>query len=148
MMNRLQLIGFITALMVFASYPVRAAPCNNATLNGQYAFWAKGAVRDLSSIKLDTGTWTALGTFSTDGQGNLKGVAIRREPDGRYTYEHLTLKGSYTITPDCMGTARIEISPRESYDFAFVVVSKDEFHGMILANNLISDFHFHRILVD
>jgi len=94
------------ALLLFASLlPLPAvAQCSNATLNGNYFYTLAGSVRNGAA----TVSYDELGQFVADGNGNLSGRTTTSIAGVLTT--QLSVTGTYTIHPDCSGTATLTTS--------------------------------------
>jgi hypothetical protein len=105
------------------------AGCTDATIRGDYAFTVHGnglASDGITSI----GRFDGVGVISFDGKGNLvqedfvlgngaKLPGATFNPSGFATNE----TGTYSVNPDCTGTAVIDLAPGNQLTLA-VVISK------------------------
>lgn len=77
------------------------APCSLATVAGNYGFTLTG------TLILPTGgvPAAAIGRATLDADGSLSGTEARNVGGG---FANETLKGTFTVNPDCTGTATIQ----------------------------------------
>ena len=95
--------------------------CTNATVTGSFGFQTTGvflaeapATRWVAFIgKLEL-------TVNPSGEGVIRGHVAGSEGDTALAFKPVT--GSYSIAPDCTGTATITRKGRSSLNFSFVVV--------------------------
>ncbi len=86
--------------------------CTDATLKGDYAFKVAGAILNTAGAPVDSREGVAITQF--DGQGGLtqfdwvmsNGVPLMGPADP-VTRFHIDEKGTYTVNPDCTGSAVI-----------------------------------------
>jgi hypothetical protein len=113
--------------------------CSNRTLFGNYGFAAEGVLLPAQGISLE---FRSVGVAHFDGQGNLTWL--------EHTVVNGTLlqpgwteaSGSYTVNPNCTGTAVVNTpnSPAP-LNFAFVVVREGkEIHTVLDSNAIASVF--------
>jgi len=95
--------------------------CTNATVTGSFGFQttgvflagapAKGWVALIGKLKL---------TVNPSGQGVIRGHVAGGEDDTALAFKPVT--GSYSVAPDCTGTATITLKGKSPLNFSFVVV--------------------------
>lgn len=93
---------FQVAMVLFAACPlIDAQPvaksCTNAGINGTYGYSIRGQI-------IGIGGFAAMGRFTADGNGNLKG-SDSTSTSGRILAR--TVTGTYSVNSDCTGTAVI-----------------------------------------
>jgi hypothetical protein len=95
-------------LVGMSAAPARAqsGPCSNATLNGEYGFTITGQILAGPAA----GPLTGVAMTSFDGQGNLSQVdhVVHNGNPPKVQWRPGT--GTYTVNPDCTGTAQIDLS--------------------------------------
>jgi hypothetical protein len=89
--------------------------CSNASLHGNFGLRATGAV-------VDSGNLIVLGRFTYDGKGNLAATLFLRLPDATNAID--TIRGSYSVSPDCI----------VSDVWHSVINGSDSFHESVLVN--------------
>ncbi len=79
--------------------------CSNATLRGTYAYTSTGSIAAPPEI---AGPIAEVGTQVFDGQGGTTATATI---SANGNMQPLTIVGTYTVNPDCTGTAALQVSP-------------------------------------
>jgi hypothetical protein len=79
--------------------------CSKNTLNGRFAFTATGFLVAPSPI---AGSFAAIGAQSFDGKGNTEGASTVSVNGAA---ERVTLKGLYSVNPDCTGSMNLTFLP-------------------------------------
>jgi hypothetical protein len=79
--------------------------CSKNTLNGRFAFTATGFLVAPSPI---AGSFAAIGVQSFDGKGNTEGASTVSVNGAA---ERVTLKGLYSVNPDCTGSMTLTFLP-------------------------------------
>lgn len=93
---------FAVGLIASMAAPAHAGgpPCSLARAAGNWAFTDNGTV-------VGIGPRTAVGTLTLDAAGNLSNGAATSSLNGSIANE--TFSGTYTVNPDCSGTASVDI---------------------------------------
>jgi hypothetical protein len=89
--------------------------CSNATLNGTFAYTNAGFTAPPSLA----GPFAGVGTQTFDGKGATTATAMVSQ-NGNIV--PVTIKGAYTVNPDCTGTLTVQISPVGLTSHAFFVI--------------------------
>jgi hypothetical protein len=90
--------------------------CTNASLQGTYAYTSTGTITAPPDI---AGPIAEVGSQYFDGKGNTTATATI-SASGQI--QALTITGTYTVNPDCTGTASLQVSPFDiTVDVLFVV---------------------------
>ena len=79
--------------------------CSNATLNGTFVYTNTGFI---TAPPAQAGPFAGVGTQTFDGKGATTATATVSQ-NGHIV--PVTIKGSYTVNPDCTGTLTLQISP-------------------------------------
>src|SRR5579864_85931 len=79
--------------------------CSNATLNGTFAYTNTGFITAPPAL---AGPFAGVGTQTFDGKGATTATAMVSQ-NGNIV--PVTIKGAYTVNPDCTGTLTVQISP-------------------------------------
>ena len=79
--------------------------CSNATLRGTYAYTSTGSIAAPPEI---AGPIAEVGTQVFDGNGGTTATATI-STNG--SMQQLSIVGTYTVNPDCTGTAALQVSP-------------------------------------
>lgn len=98
--------------------------CSNATLHGSHGLHATGTV-------IGVGDFAAVGRFTFDGKGNLKGKLFVRVNGNNMEPPEFT--GTYSVSPDCIVTD-FWGSPINSTHVSVIV---DEGKGYFILNNTL-----------
>src|SRR5581483_12364845 len=118
--------------------------CSNRTLSGDYGFTIEGVVFAIPGVTLPPGTALPLrGVAMTnfDGKGNLTQVDHVLVGGAPPPKEWTPGSGTYTVNPNCTGTAVINIpgNPLSPAKLHFVVVRQGrEIHTVVEANAVSS----------
>jgi hypothetical protein len=109
------------AVFSATGYRYSSGACSNASLNGVYGSLATGfVILNPDGTRLATPLPVAvIASFSYDGAGAVTASSIASYGAGGTSY---TGVGTYTVNPDCQGTATITTSDGETGNTAFVVV--------------------------
>ena len=119
-------------------------PCSNRTLLGNYGFSIEGVVLAIPGVILPPGVALPLrGVAMThfDGKGNLTQVDHVLVNGMPPPVEWTPGSGTYTVNPNCTGTAVIDIpgNPLAPVKLHFVVVRQGkEIHTVVEANAVTS----------
>jgi len=90
--------------------------CTNATVQGTFAYTSGGSITAPPEI---AGPFVEVGTQTFDGHGNTT-ASITASQNGNII--PLTVVGTYTVNPDCTGTATLQVSPIDvTVHLSFVV---------------------------
>jgi hypothetical protein len=103
------------------------ATCSDSTIRGDYTFTVHGNGLAPDGVT-STGRFDGVGTINFDGGGNLvqQGFVVRNgvevpgasfNPSGFVTDQG----GTYSVNPDCTGTAVINLAPGNERTLAFVI---------------------------
>jgi hypothetical protein len=90
--------------------------CSNATLNGTFAYTNTGFI---TAPPTQAGPFAGVGTQTFDGKGATIATATVSQNGNIIP---VTIKGVYTVNPDCTGTLTIQISPVGITSHAFFVI--------------------------
>jgi hypothetical protein len=94
--------------------------CTNATLLGTFAYTVTGSITAPPAL---AGPFASVGTQTFDGVGGFTAVATVSQ-NGMIV--PVTIKGTYTVNPDCSGTFSGVISPVGITSHIFFVIDDDE----------------------
>ena len=97
----------VTALALAISPTAKADDkgCSNATLQGTFAYTSTGFITAPPDF---AGPFAETGTQIFDGRGGTTGV-VTLSQNGNIL--PVTIKGTYTVNPDCTGTFTLQVSP-------------------------------------
>jgi len=97
----------VAALALCISPTAKAADlgCSTATLKGTFAYTSTGVIVAPADI---AGPIAEVGTQNFDGNGGTTAAATI---SGNGSIQALTIVGTYTVNPDCTGTAALQVSP-------------------------------------
>jgi len=100
-------IAAVTALALGIAPKAKAdeGGCSNATLKGAYAYTSTGFN---TAPPAPVGPFAEVGTQTFDGNGKTTGAATL-DANGVLIYE-VTIKGTYTVNPDCTGTFTLQVT--------------------------------------
>ena len=100
-------IALLNALALGVASTAKAADlgCSNATLKGTFAYTSTGVIVAPADI---AGPIAEVGIQSFDGNGGTTATATI---SGNGSIQALTIVGTYTVNPDCTGTAALQVSP-------------------------------------
>ena len=100
-------IAAVTALALAIAPRAKAEDkgCSNATLRGTYAYTSTGSIAAPPEI---AGPIAEVGTQTFDGNGATTATATI-STNG--SMQPLSIVGTYTVNPDCTGTAALQVSP-------------------------------------
>lgn len=79
--------------------------CSNTTLLGTFAYKATGVI---TAPPAEAGPFASVGTQIFDGNGGTTATAWVSQNG---TIVQVTIKGTYTVNPDCTGSFTLQISP-------------------------------------
>jgi len=79
--------------------------CSNASLKGTFAYITTGLITAPSAL---AGPFASVGTQTFDGLGGTTATAIVSQNGNILP---VTIKGTYTVNPDCTGMFTVHISP-------------------------------------
>jgi hypothetical protein len=111
------------ALLGNASTAPAARDCSNSTLHGSYGLHATGDI-------IDVGKFAAVGVFSFDGEGHLRGTLTSRVNSNNSFRESLT--GEYSVSPDCFVSDTWNFTSGETSQHESVIV--DRGRGYVILN--------------
>ena len=120
--NRPLQVMIVVFSLSLGAYTQDKATCTNATLHGSYGLHAAGTVTGV-------GDFAAVGRFSFDGNGNLKGKLFVRVADSNV--EPPLFTGTYSVSPDC--TVTDSWGPPVNSTHVSVIV--DQGKGYFILNN-------------
>jgi len=100
-------IAAVTALALSIAPTAKADDegCSNATLQGTFAYTSTGFIAAPPAI---AGPFAEVGTQSFDGNGGTT-ASVTLSQNGNIL--PVTVTGTYTVNPDCTGTATLQVSP-------------------------------------
>ncbi|WP_263366375.1 hypothetical protein [Edaphobacter bradus] len=82
--------------------------CSRATLQGSFGFTSIGTLLPSFAPPPFAGSIAEVGRQTFDGRGNIEATATA---SANGNIQKLTLKGTYTVNPDCTGTMALDVSP-------------------------------------
>jgi hypothetical protein len=94
--------------------------CSNISLKGTFAYRVTGFITAPPQI---AGPFASVGTQTFDGNGGTTAAAWVSQ-NGNIL--QVTIKGIYTVNPDCTGTFTTQISPVGITSHVFFVIDDDE----------------------
>jgi len=115
--------GFLAVHPFSEGFAVKqgSATCTNATVTGSFGLQTTGVFLAGAPV---TGWVAFIGklelTVNSSGQGVIRGHIAGSEGDTALTFKPVT--GSYSVAPDCTGTATITRKGKSTMNFSFVVV--------------------------
>jgi hypothetical protein len=114
---RISLFLLTLALAASSTMTANAAPCNNATIRGTYAFTIRGTilVPDGSTLLV-----SGVDKVTFDGNGNLSqldAVAI----NGNVAPGWRLGKGTYSVNPNCTGSQTIVVEGMPDLHLQFII---------------------------
>ena len=97
--------------------------CNNATLQGTFAYTVTGA---FVAAPAPLGPYASAGTQTFDGKG---GTIVTGMQNTNGAISPVANTGTYTVNPDCTGTYAVQVSPLgiTAHYFFVILDSGDEF---------------------
>jgi len=96
--------------------------CSNRTLHGAYGCSVQGVLLNVPGLPPEA-TFVAVTTSHFDGMGNLTGTEHAVVNDTSFNPGFNTNSGTYTVNPDCTGTAVVNTPNRPvPLNLTFVVV--------------------------
>ena len=95
----------------------RPSACVNATLSGEYTYDASGF---MLSGTAQTGAGDESGVMQFDGQGNLSATYTVSSSGTSTAY---TATGTYTVTPNCLGSATLGDSSGKTNTLNFSILN-------------------------
>ena len=100
-------ITIVTALALGIAPTAQAADkgCTNTTLLGAFAYKVTGVI---TAPPAEAGPFASVGTQIFDGNGGTTATAWVSQNG---TIVQVTIKGTYTVNPDCTGSFTLQISP-------------------------------------
>ena len=112
----------VATLALVIAPAARAADkgCTNATLMGTFAYTVSGF---LTAPPAQAGPFASVGTQTFDGNGGTTATAWVSQ-NGNIL--QVTIKGTYTVNPDCTGTFTVQISPAGITGHVFFVIDNNE----------------------
>jgi hypothetical protein len=115
------IIALATAFVLSFGSPAQAADkeCSNATLKGAFAYTNTGFITAPAPI---AGLFAGVGIQNLDGNGGTTATAWVSQ-NGNIL--QVTIKGTYTVNPDCTGTLTLQISPLGITSHAVFVIDAD-----------------------
>jgi hypothetical protein len=95
------------------------AGCSKASLQGSFGYTSTGTLTTAYVPAPYAGPFAEVGRQTFDGKGNTEATATVSS-NGSIT--PVTVKGRYTVNPDCTGTMTLDVSPFDStVDVDFVI---------------------------
>jgi hypothetical protein len=114
---RCQAAGLL-ALSMFCAHSVvaqeqseKVTECSKATLHGSFGYTSTGTLTTSYVPAPYAGPFAEVGRQTFDGKGNTEAAATVSS-NGSIT--PVTVKGRYTVNPDCTGTMTLDVSPFDS----------------------------------
>ena len=92
--------------------------CNNATLQGTFAYTVTGAIVAAPAAPL--GPYAEVGAQTFDGNGN---TATAGNSNSNGSIAPVTETGTYTVNSDCTGTFILQIAPGIASHYFFVIAN-------------------------
>jgi hypothetical protein len=134
-MVAMMVCGFL-ASSAFAMAQVADPHCSNRTVFGNYGYSAEGVLLPAPGVSLE---FRGVGMTRFDGTGNLTWVEHTVVNGTPLQPGWTAASGSYTVNPDCTGTAVIN-TPNSPVplNLAFVVVRQGKEIHTVLDSNAIS----------
>jgi hypothetical protein len=118
-------ITVATALALGIAPPAQAADkgCSNATLKGTFVYTNTGFLTAPTNL---AGPFAGVGTQNFDGNGGTTATAWVSQ-NGNIV--QATIKGTYTVNPDCTGTFALQVSvqspPLSFLNHVFFVINEN-----------------------
>jgi hypothetical protein len=110
------------ALLGDASTAPAARGCSNSTLHGSYGLHATGDI-------IDVGKFAAVGVFSFDGAGHLRGTLTSRVNSNNSFRQ--TLTGDYSVSPDCFVQDTWNFTSGETSQHESVIVDRGRGYAIL-----------------
>src|SRR5712675_2112042 len=100
-------IAAVTALALGMAPTAKAdnKACSNETLKGTFAYTSTGSFTAPPAL---AGPFAEVGTQTFDGKGATTATATLSQNGNIF---QVTIKGTYTVNPDCTGTLTLDVSP-------------------------------------
>jgi len=113
--------------------------CSNRTLSGEYGCSTQGVLLNIPGLP-SAATFVGVTTSTFDGKGNLTGtehVVVNGSP---FNAGFTTNTGTYSVNPDCTGTAMVNTpnSPVPLNLFFVIVDNGKEFREVLNTDALLS----------
>jgi hypothetical protein len=113
--------------------------CSNRTLSGEYGCSTQGVLLNIPGLP-PAATFVGVTTSTFDGEGNLTGtehVVVNGSP---FNAGFTTNTGTYSVNPDCTGTAMVKTpnSPVPLNLFFVIVDNGKEFREVLNTDALLS----------
>jgi hypothetical protein len=113
--------------------------CSNRTLSGEYGCSTQGVLLNIPGLP-PAATFVGVTTATFDGEGNLTGtehVVVNGSP---FNAGFTTNTGTYSVNPDCTGTAMVKTpnSPVPLNLFFVIVDNGKEFREVLNTDALLS----------
>jgi hypothetical protein len=113
--------------------------CSNRTLSGEYGCSTQGVLLNIPGLP-PAATFVGVTTSTFDGEGNLTGtehVVVNGSP---FNDGFTTNTGTYSVNPDCTGTAMVKTpnSPVPLNLFFVIVDNGKEFREVLNTDALLS----------
>ncbi len=112
--------------------------CTNATLDGTYGYVLRGFLLPHQGAPLSSalvGATTGIETF--DGNGNTSGSETF---NGAGSISHPTYTGTYSVNPDCTGSAIVNLSNGSTATAAFTIVDVGKEIEFLNTGHLVVEF--------
>ena len=99
--------------------------CTTASLSGTFGYTSAGTL-----VGAESGPFVQVGRQTFDGKGNTTATAITSVNGNSFP---VTIKGTYTVNPDCTGSLTLNVSPLDITVHADFVITDGgaEFRGMV-----------------
>jgi subtilisin family serine protease len=118
-----------------------AAGCSNQTLSGNYGYAAEGVLIGVPGLPAEA-QFRSVGMTHFDGKGNLAWLETTVINGIQVSADWTAASGTYTVNPNCTGTA-VVLTPNSPVplNLAFVVVKRGtEIHSVENANAIATVF--------
>jgi hypothetical protein len=102
------LVVVFATVFVLGIEPRAQAQCSNATLHGSFGFTSTGTLLPAGVPPPFAGPYAEVGRQTFDGNGDTAATATI-SANGNII--KLTITGTYTVNPDCIGSMTLNVSP-------------------------------------
>jgi hypothetical protein len=109
-------VGSALALGIAPTAQADNKGCSDATLNGTFTYTNTGFITAPPAL---AGPFAGVGTQTFDGKGATTATAMVSQNGNIIP---VTIKGAYSVNPDCTGTLTVQISPVGLTSHAFFVI--------------------------
>jgi hypothetical protein len=114
-------LGVVPFTLSHARQSDEIVQCTNQTIAGAYGFRTAGVQVRPDGTKVD---FASIGRYVRDDQGNVISGEVTANAGGTIT--HLTLTGTYTVSPDCTGSQTSNLNTGAAVHLDFVVVDNGQ----------------------